>query len=99
MTDKYILNGKETVPCNNLTDWAEWMENHDRTVGKTMVKDILISTVFIGLNHNFLNPANPLLFETMIFGGKHDPDCRRYSTWEEAQEGHKKIVKLVENNI
>lgn len=28
----------------------------------------------------------------MVFGGPKDQYQRRYETWEEAEEGHKKIV-------
>lgn len=30
----------------------------------------------------------------MIFGGQHDQYQERYSTWAEAEEGHKKAIKL-----
>ena len=52
---------------------------------------IRISTVFLGLNHCF-REGTPLLFETMVFGGKLDEEMERYSTWEEAEEGHKRWV-------
>ena len=31
----------------------------------------------------------------MIFGGEHDQYQERYSTWDEAIEGHKNACKLV----
>jgi len=37
----------------------------------------------------------PILFETMIFGGENDQYQERYSTWDEAVEGHKKACDLV----
>ncbi len=52
---------------------------------------VCISTVFLGLDHQFGN-GSPLLFETMVFGGKHDEEMERYSTWEQAEEGHKRWV-------
>lgn len=36
----------------------------------------------------------PLLFETMIFGGKNDGFTKRYATWEEAERGHTEAVKI-----
>ena len=53
-----------------------------------------VSTIFLGLNHNYEPDGPPLLFETMIFGGKHDNYCQRYSTKKDALIGHKKAVKL-----
>lgn len=36
-----------------------------------------VSTVWLGIDYNF--GRGPLaIFETMIFGGEHDIDCRRY---------------------
>lgn len=34
-------------------------------------------------------------FETMIFGGEHDQYQERYSTWDEAEAGHKRAIELV----
>ena len=64
-----------------------------RELWSTLFKDILedgtkISTVWLGLNHQFGN-GPPLIFETMVFGGKYDGEQERYSTLEEAQNGHK----------
>jgi hypothetical protein len=57
-----------------------------------------ISTVWLGLNHNYFG-GKPLIFETMVFGerGGHEEYMDRYSTWDEAVEGHKKAVAWVLN--
>jgi len=31
----------------------------------------------------------------MIFGGQYDQEMWRYTTWNEAEEGHKKACQLV----
>ena len=54
--------------------------------------DVHISTVFLGLNHNFLNEGPPLLFETMVFGGVADEEMQRYETWDEAVAGHAEMI-------
>ena len=61
---------------------------------KTKVGNIEISTVFLGLDHSF-GGKKPLLFETMIFGGKLDQEQERYTTWEQAEKGHKGMVNKV----
>ena len=94
MTDKFTLDGHEVVPCEDLMVWAAWFETADRHVAKTMVGDIRISTVFLGLDHNF-REGELSLFETMIFGGEHNESMWRYSTWEQAEAGHEKAVALV----
>ncbi len=94
MTDKYILDGHTPIVCEDLLEWAGWFEKADRHVRKTEIRDIKVSTVFLGLNHSF-GEGKALLFETMIFGGECDGKMWRYSTWEEAEEGHKKAVEQV----
>jgi len=92
MITKYVLNGKEVVPCSDLIEWAKWIESADREVARDDIGDVRISTVFLGLDHSF-GEGPPLLFETMVFGGPQDQKMDRYSTWEEAEEGHKKMLK------
>lgn len=92
---KYILNGKNPVPEPDLIKWATWFEAADRIVKKTQLPgNILVSTVFLGTNHAYFG-GEPVLFETMIFGGEHDEYQERYSTWEEAESGHKRAIELV----
>ena len=101
MPGHYKLVGKEAVPCE-LMEWAATFSTTDRHVALTMVGDIKISTVFLGLNHAYGN-GDPLLFETMVFGGPFDQEMNRYTTWEQAELGHAEMVKKVEearqNNI
>lgn len=94
MSDKYILIGKEPILEKDLLKWARKFETVDRRVARDKIGKVSVSTVFLGLDHNF-DGGKPLLFETMIFGGKHDQYTDRYSTWEEAEKGHKKAVELV----
>ncbi len=95
MTDKFILDGHNVKPVD-LMQWAEWYETADRTVAKTAVGDVDVSTVFLSMDHSF-GDGPPLLFETMIFGGKHDQYQDRYETWDQAEAGHEKAVKMVQS--
>ena len=63
----------------------------DRVVAKDQCGNAKVSTVFLGVDYDFTG-KKPLLFETMVFGGPYDGEEQRYSTWEEAEEGHKKVV-------
>ncbi|GAC1503365.1 MAG: hypothetical protein NVS1B10_08430 [Candidatus Saccharimonadales bacterium] len=96
MVDKYILVGHtpKPVPDSDLMRWAEWFEIADRVVAKTMVEDVEVSTVFLAIDHAF-GGKPPLLFETMVFGGKLHEDIRRCTTWEQAEDQHKQMVKRV----
>lgn len=57
-----------------------------------------VSTVFLGLDHSW-NSADPLIFETMIFppDSYRDYYCERYTTWEQAEIGHKRAIQWAES--
>jgi hypothetical protein len=98
MAVHYILNGKTPMPISNILEWAKWYETHNRTVEKTEIRGIIISTVFLGIDHNYSKEGNPILFETMIFKW-NDDYCERYSTWDEALEGHHKACQIVIDSL
>jgi hypothetical protein len=62
-------------------------------------KEYLVSTVDLGINHNFREGA-PLWYETMIFpkGTWNDLYCNRYETREEAQKAHNELIEKIKNN-
>ena len=93
----YILEGKTPVPVDMMT-WAKWFEKTERHIADTHIGDVHVSTVFLGLDHQWFPGGKPHIFETMIFGGEHDQDQWRYSTWEEAEAGHAHAVKLVKGS-
>ena len=95
MNGRYILEGHKAVPIDDLMEWAKQFEIDNRVVQQDEINGIKVSTVFLGLDHSF-GDGKPLLFETMIFGGEHDGYQDRYSTWDEAEEGHKQALKLVQ---
>lgn len=66
-----------------------------KRVAKTIVGDAEVSTVWLGLDHSYFDDSPPLIFETLVFGGKHDQHMVRYSTEEEAREGHARVVRMV----
>jgi hypothetical protein len=98
----YILRGREPVPVHFIV-FARWFHEHlaDRHVAEDFVGDfhgtkmIRISTVFLGINHNFGDEGPPILFETMVFGGVLNGRQFRYSTWDEAELGHAAMLVLV----
>ena len=94
---KYILddngNPKEE---RDLLKWAAWFgdSGEKRIVAKDTIGESKVSTVFLGLDNSFGGNV-PILYETMIFGGKEDGYQERYATKEEAVAGHKKAISLV----
>ena len=98
---KYILKGKKPVREYDLMKWAIWFESADRQVDLTNIDSldgsIMISTVFLGLDHNFSGQGAPLLFETMIFGGPHNTEMVRTSSWKKAKAAHKYMVEVAKS--
>lgn len=98
----YILvNGK--IKHATVIEWEEWWNTNERMIDLTKFDDgSYVSTVFLGLDHNFhfdqFLEHRPILFETMMFGGKFDQIQWRYATLGEAKQGHYEIVSAVREN-
>lgn len=89
---------RNAVPTDDIHEWGRFTDDREKvTVGRTEVDRYFVSTVFLGMNHRFIDPGPPLLFETMIFDhgkppGDLDQWMDRYSTWDEAKAGHERVV-------
>jgi hypothetical protein len=80
-----------------------------KRVAETQVGPYWVSTVWLGLDHNYWPGGPPLIFETMVFAIQRDDpeldtlgpdiDCVRYATLEEAERGHEEMVTLVRATI
>lgn len=108
MTVNYILDGKNVVKEPDLIKWAEWMAKADRTVKKDIgtiriggknMGNVAISTVFLGIDHGFGDNKEPVLFETMVFGGELDGYQDRCSTWEAAEKMHELACEKVKLSV
>lgn len=94
--EMYILDENNIPkPISDVEEWGMWMEKHSRIVRRTDYNEVTISTVFLGLDHNFSGDGAPVLFETMVFGGKLDEAQERYASWEGAVRGHDEWVRKV----
>jgi hypothetical protein len=88
----YILDhAGEPVGCDDVTVWGAWMHTDENIiVAQEDVGDLLVSTVFLGLDHAFGGGA-PILWETIVFGSggtSLDGYPRRYRGRLEALKGH-----------
>lgn len=90
----YILDGRKPkrVP---LLRWAAWYETANKTIAITEVGNVVVSTIFLGLDHSF-GRGPPVLFETMVFGGTLDGGMNRYTSYDRAEIGHAAMVLSVE---
>lgn len=87
--------------CNNTLKWGRWMQEigKGRIVEQTNIGKVMVSTVFLGLDHSFGSKI-PVLWETMIFGSKRKALAgyqERYTSLSGAKKGHKLAIKFVES--
>lgn len=95
---KYKLDGRNIVLAKDIHDWAIAFEDMaSRRVAEDTIGDVRISTVFLGLDHGFGQSGQPVLFETMVFGGKFNDHTDRCCTYDQAEEMHRKVVNMVLN--
>ena len=96
----YILDEDNKPVKSTIIQHSEWIEaNPERkAVKQENVGIILVSTVFLGLDHAW-NSDIPVLWETMIFGGERDQYQERYTSYEDALKGHEFAVELVKSLI
>lgn len=97
----YGMDGKRVT----MRQWMQLMETGDRHVDETFMtvggQRVWVSTVLLGLDHNFMYGGPPIIFETMVFFAKRDPDGLfsdlgyqvRYATYAQAKAGHKRAVR------
>ena len=83
---KYLLDkNHKPYKVDDVLKWGKGFESiENRCVALYEKGDIRISTVFLGLDHNYCETGPPLLFETMVFdkaGGPMD------ETMEDGWEG------------
>lgn len=99
----YKLVDHKPVPCP-MEEWARFFENfNNRIVRRTLVVptffqkrigETLVSTVFLGLDHNFSQSGPPILFETMVLDKEIQEEfMSRTCTWEDAEAAHEIATK------
>lgn len=95
----YVLIDKVAVAVDERT-WTQALLTVDRRVDKTEIGGMEVSTIFMGLDHNFHADGPPILFETMIFGDLEvTGEQWRCSTWMQAQAMHQKACDLVRSRM
>lgn len=80
-----------------------WASNYPNWQIKTCVNGVFVSTVFLGIDHSFLNDGPPVLFETMTFTKRRqsfkklDQRQWRYFDHKNAVAHHDAIVKAIKH--
>jgi hypothetical protein len=95
---KYKLDAHgEPIPEPDLLTWAAWLETADRHVALDIIGTTRISTVFLGLDHNFSDQGDPILWETMVFNGPCNQEQHRCGgSREQAEAMHARVLAEVQ---
>jgi hypothetical protein len=105
----YILDMQgEPIPALNMETWGRFFERPERHILETRTKLFWVSTVFLGINHNWDPDGPPIIFESMAFLQPKPRDIaavlgespligdgelgERYSTRDHAIAGHIAMV-------
>lgn len=78
-----------------LGEFVEKRKGDYHRVGLDEIDGIRVSTVWLGIDHNFIHKGPPIIFETMVFGGEQDCWQTRYCTLADAEAGHAKVVATI----
>jgi hypothetical protein len=98
--DCYVLDDAgNPTPEPDLFAWGKFMADtrNERQVARDQIGTVLISTVFLGVDHGWGNGRSaPVLWETRVFGGPLDQTQERYTSRADALAGHARWVNAVE---
>lgn len=77
MIESFLKSGRKRVGYDEVE--APWGQVFD------------VSTVLLCIDHRWDGDGDPIIFETMVFPHETFSDmyCRRYSTYEDAEAGHR----------
>lgn len=106
----YVLDGHNVRETYDIAEWGMCFESGDRIVAHTVSEYYEVSTVFLGVRHNHFHSGPPVLFETMVFTTdayqklipdeeSFDQSQLRYTSWDDAEIGHKTHVKRLIKQI
>ena len=93
----YTLNDQNEPESATTEQWIEWCKKYPcrKVVGRTKIGETFISTVFLGLDHDW-GGGRPVLWETMIFSkDANNQYMDRYTSLDQAVFGHEKTVRAV----
>jgi hypothetical protein len=91
MNDWYILDGRTPIKADTMTA-AKWLADaQNKTVARNINDGVCVSTVFLGLDHRMREGEEPMLFESLVFGGPNDGEMARYCTYDAAESGHAEL--------
>jgi hypothetical protein len=97
----YILDeNNNPVPVNDTYEYFSWLDEDEtrKVVKQEVVNGKYVSTVFLGMDHNYHNFGSPILFETMVFpekGNFSEIYCERCCFYDDALMMHQEAIQWV----
>ncbi len=80
----------------NQKEWLRLFTDHNyRYIGKTLVDEITISTIWLGIDRDYKLNTKPNIFQSVVFpclNQDSEEFMRTYATVDEAQIGHFNLV-------
>ena len=92
----YTLDEYLNIREATIDEWGEFFGNIEKKrIAYTQVSPtIRVSTVFLGLDHSSKEDGALVLFESLVFNGKHDGEMLRYTSYDDAVKGHNELVTM-----
>lgn len=91
----WILLDEEPIWIENPDEWRD-LTSWPAHLWKETIGGVTISTVFTGINHAWDPNMEPVLFETAVIEANRTTHITRYCTFQEAKEGHRVFVDLIQ---
>lgn len=89
--DWYRLKSDGTVSRCGTSEEGAVAFNEDRCMARTeFTNGVVISSIFLGLDHSYSSIGPLVLFETMVFNKTEDQ--YRFTGWEEMLVKHRELV-------
>jgi hypothetical protein len=104
----YVLDEHNKPVAATLEEYGAWMEANDQQLARDKVHDVVISTVFLGVDMQsvHLRGGEPVVFETMVLcsgnpvlATRLDRASVRYCHYANALEGHRAVVEFIRSAL
>lgn len=91
----WILKDRKPIQEKDFEKWCRWKDASDTVLNDDLILGVQVKTLFIGMVAD--EDPDPHLFATIVLG--YDGEVPVYKTWEDAKNGHKKMVRKIADKI
>ncbi len=93
--ERDLYPAKKPIKKNKRTTRGQRKASHQvlKKLNAWRCEPVLLSTVFLAVDHGLM--GEPILFETMIFGGRYNEYQRRYTNFDDAKKHHRVLRGMI----